>query len=66
MHKNMTEQTAPLSLDQQFEAWLKERNATVAIVAVTPVTRERIGLINLMALNWPIEVHIVPNQEQAQ
>ena len=53
----------PKSLDQLFADWLAEHNATIAVVAVAPVTKERIGLINLMALNWPIEVHIVPKQE---
>ena len=52
------------SLDQLFADWLAENNATIAVVAVAPVTKERISLINLMALNWPIEVVIVPKQEQ--
>ena len=60
----MNEQTeSTKTLDQLFADWLAEHNATIAVVAVAPVTKERISLINLMALNWPIEVHVVPNQE---
>lgn len=60
----MSEQTETTkTLDQLFAEWLAAHNATLAVVAIAPVTKERVGIVNLMALNWPIEIVVVPKDQ---
>lgn len=66
IEQQTTAPVPPKTLDQLFADWLTEHNATIVVVAVAPVTGERIGIINIMDPKWPIAVRIVPNQEQAQ
>lgn len=60
----MTESVQPQEptqppLQQQYEEWMKEHNAVHVVECIAPITSERVNIINLMALNWRIDVRVI-------
>lgn len=67
----MSEETKPLSLDEQLAAWLKEHNAVMVFIAKGPNSGTPVPISDFLRedgfhvpAGWPLDVTVVERRQQ--
>jgi hypothetical protein len=50
------------TINQLFDAFCKQHGVAPVIVAESPVTKELVGAVNILVINWPLKILFVKPQ----